>query len=135
MIATLWMSPYPVVFILHMNHYCVFLWRRKKFFFFFLAVPGLKRVMVPPLRRWPNISPTLCQCLVFVGYILVVISTLVRYTSSQHSKTRLVMIDFKPLHRRGGGPRVVVGTAAFHARVRGSIPVERNKICFFFIHV
>ena len=26
------------------------------------------------------------------------------------------------LPRLGGGPRVVVGTAAFHARVRGSVP-------------
>ena len=32
----------------------------------------------------------------------------------------------------GGGPRVVVSTAAFHARVRGSVPglggLKRNKI-------
>ena len=28
---------------------------------------------------------------------------------------------FKPLTHRGGGPRVVVSTAAFHARVRGSV--------------
>ena len=26
------------------------------------------------------------------------------------------------LHQLGGGPRVVVSTAAFHARVRGSVP-------------
>ena len=26
------------------------------------------------------------------------------------------------VHSRGGGPRVVVSTAAFHARVRGSVP-------------
>ena len=26
------------------------------------------------------------------------------------------------LHNSGGGPRVVVSTAAFHARVRGSVP-------------
>ena len=25
-------------------------------------------------------------------------------------------------YQRGGGPRVVVNTAAFHARVRGSVP-------------
>ena len=31
--------------------------------------------------------------------------------------------QFKVLHQpRGGGPRVVVSTAAFHARVRGSVP-------------
>ena len=39
----------------------------------------------------------------------------------------------------GGGPRVVVSTAAFHARVRGSVPglggLKRNKKCFFPIHV
>ena len=29
-------------------------------------------------------------------------------------------IDFR--HQMGGGPRVVVSTAAFHARVRGSVP-------------
>ena len=27
---------------------------------------------------------------------------------------------------KGGGPRVVVSTAAFHARVRGSVPVLRG---------
>ena len=26
------------------------------------------------------------------------------------------------LYKLGGGPRVVVSTAAFHARVRGSVP-------------
>ena len=39
----------------------------------------------------------------------------------------------------GGGPRVVVSTAAFHARVRGfgswSRRFERNKKCFSPIHV
>ena len=37
---------------------------------------------------------------------------------------------------QGGGPRVVVSTAAFHARVRGSAPVlgglkETKKIMYF----
>ena len=36
----------------------------------------------------------------------------------------------------GGGPRVVVSTAAFHARVRGSVPglggLKRNKKMFLF---
>ena len=38
---------------------------------------------------------------------------------------------------QGGGPRVVVSNAAFHAKVRGSVPGlgERNKKCFFPIHV
>ena len=39
----------------------------------------------------------------------------------------------------GGGPRVVVSTAAFHARVRGSVPglggLKKTKKCFFPIHV
>ena len=34
-----------------------------------------------------------------------------------------------------GGPRVVVGTAAFHARVRGSFPGLKETKCFFPIHV
>ena len=38
----------------------------------------------------------------------------------------------------GGGPRVVVSTAAFHARVRGSVPglggLKETKM-FFPIHV
>ena len=48
------------------------------------------------LLRWPSIKPALVQCLVFAGAAFN--STL------------------------GGGPRVVVSTAAFHARVRGSVP-------------
>ena len=39
----------------------------------------------------------------------------------------------------GGGPRVVVNTAAFHARVRFSVPGlggwKKQKKCFFPIHV
>ena len=39
----------------------------------------------------------------------------------------------------GGGPRVVVSTAAFHARVRGSVPglggFKETKKCFFPIEV
>ena len=42
-------------------------------------------------------------------------------------------------HRPGGGPRVVVSTAASNARVTGSVPgsrrFERNENCFFPIHV
>ena len=48
------------------------------------------------LRRWPNIKPPLGQRLVFPG----IVST----------------CDV------GGGHRVVVSTAAFHARFRGSVP-------------
>ena len=37
--------------------------------------------------------------------------------------------NYLSLTKMGGGPRVVVNTAAFHARVRGSVPglFERNK--------
>ena len=49
------------------------------------------------LRRWPNIETALVECPVFAGY--------------------------EPCrHRAGRGPRVVVSTAAFHARARGSVP-------------
>ena len=47
------------------------------------------------LRRWTSIGSTLCVCGL---QITLVIGAL------------------------GGGPRVVVSTAAFHARVRGSVP-------------
>ena len=47
------------------------------------------------LRRRPNIDPTLVQCL---------------------------RVCWTVQFNMGGGPRVVVSTAAFHARVRGSVP-------------
>ena len=34
----------------------------------------------------------------------------------------VVTLVSTPTHHLGGGPRVVVSTAAFHARVRGSVP-------------
>ena len=39
---------------------------------------------------------------------------------------------------RAGGPRIVVETAAFHARVRGSfsgLGDLKDTKCFFFIHL
>ena len=51
------------------------------------------------LRRCPSIQPTLFQRFVPVG----------------------LSCFFSPL-KSGGGPRVVVNTAASHARVRGSVP-------------
>ena len=38
-----------------------------------------------------------------------------------HCCDRLLLISVR-LKKEGGGPRVVVSTAAFHARVRGSFP-------------
>ena len=35
---------------------------------------------------------------------------------------RLYVVEALMLQVQGGGPRVVVSTAAFHARVRGSVP-------------
>ena len=40
---------------------------------------------------------------------------------------RAILMQFRAIPRQfrtmlGGGPRVVVSTAAFHARVRGSVP-------------
>ena len=51
-------------------------------------------MLAHPLRRWTNINSTLGQRPVFAGTGL----------------------------RLSTGPRVVVSTAAFHARVRGSVP-------------
>ena len=38
----------------------------------------------------------------------------------QSKKIKLITTSFS--FREGGGPRVVISTAAFHARVRGSVP-------------
>ena len=57
-------------------------------------------------RRWANVKPT----------------------SSQHFLNVLCLLEYalvtihSPGKPMGGGPRVVVSTAAFHARVRGSVP-------------
>ena len=54
-------------------------------------------------------------------------------------KPRLIYAGLVPYYKMGGGPRVVVSTAAFHARVQGSVPglggVKKTKKCFFPIHV
>ena len=51
----------------------------------------------------------------------------------------VALLRFKYIYlTAGGGPRVVVSTAALHARVRGSVPglggLKETK-CFFPIHV
>ena len=63
-----------------------------------------------------NISPTLGQRLVF----------------TEHRGPNLGLLHIPS----GGGPRVVVSTAAFHARVRGSVPGlgGLKKIKMFFPH-
>ena len=41
-----------------------------------------------------------------------------------HVKYKVLILEMVSyfINRAGGGPRVVVSTAAFHARVRGSVP-------------
>ena len=56
-------------------------------------------ITTKPCTCWWHINSTLAQCVVFA-----------------------VMIAFWSTDQKGGGPRVVVSTAAFHARVRGSVP-------------
>ena len=42
--------------------------------------------------------------------------------SSRLSQDKNVMVVKNLADQKGGGPRVVVSTAAFHARIRGSVP-------------
>ena len=65
--------------------------------------PNVGLVLAQRQRRWPNINPILVQRLVLAGMLLDI-----------YLKILQVLL--------GGGPRVVVSTAAFHARVRGSVP-------------
>ena len=77
------------------------------------------------LRRWPNTKPTLVNALCFWAksavelpnkhgwFIVGTLST----TLAEHQSSNNSLDDWM-----GGGPRVVVSTAAFHARVRGSVP-------------
>ena len=95
------------------------------------------------LRRWPNIEPTLHKCTMFerkssfpanTKHLYNIYTTSVqrlrRWSNivqshpnvlcSQGVGTRMGSTCFEI--PTGGGPRVVVSTAAFHARVRGSVP-------------
>ena len=63
------------------------------------------------------------------------------YCSHSHERD---VVSCMPSFIEGGGPRVVVSTAAFHARVQGSVPglggLKEIKMflpekCFFPIHV
>ena len=66
---SLWMSPYPVLFTLHMNHYCVFLWwnRQVFFYFFFFFSPLFLTSCGSIFRCWPINKPTSNQCRVWCG--------------------------------------------------------------------
>ena len=58
-----------------------------------------------------------------IGHIdksLIKIDLCSQYLSDTHFNTYLFLL--RSFAFRGGGPRVVVSTAAFHARVRGSVP-------------
>ena len=68
------------------------------------------------------------------------VSRLIQFCTSK--VLRKLANQFLTIHvglREGGGSRVVVSTAAFHARVRGLVPglsgLKKNKKCFFPIHV
>ena len=76
------------------------------------------------IRRWPNIAQTLVQCIVLIRYTQWQISFLFigkagRYWCLQWLCTAACTLVRQ---KKGGGPRVVVSTAAFHATVRGSVP-------------
>ena len=79
------------------------------------------------------LAPTLFQCIVFAGYFSCDIKVIECYQVMWCDFSLLCAdiaraIKWKArglrhvLYLTGGGPRVVVSTAAFHARVRGSVP-------------
>ena len=65
-------------------------------------------------RRWHVVGTMYKRLLEVTGQLTCLSTPIIRYNTSmiQHAICRL----------EGGGPRVVVSTAAFHARVRGSVP-------------
>ena len=68
-----------------------------------------------------TISTTLAQRQTNIQYSPV--GKVHNYTVMSNFKTHHYIICFvRPLHSKGGGPRAVFSTAAFHARVRGSFP-------------
>ena len=84
------------------------------------------------LRRRSNIKSTLSQRIVLAGIYYstakrqyLITCELNRYCRlTLHSSVHYILgRSITLLIHRGGGPRVVVSTAAFHARVRGSVPV------------
>ena len=75
-------------------------------------------------RRWANIESALvnASCLQGTGHYQAVHCRYYRHQTGCHVK--LTHAGHARIHERflGGGPRVVVSTAAFHARIRGSVP-------------
>ena len=73
-----------------------------------------------PANCWANVvndGPTLTQQCVHVSCFLFWLIGPTSYSSRQ------CFGYWRRIHfQKGGGPRVVVSTAAFHARVRGSVP-------------
>ena len=79
-------------------------------------LPNISLKLAHRLRRWANVKLTLGECLVLSEMSRDTLGTFRGDTRGRHVTSRV----YNPA--RGGGPRVVVSTAAFHARVRGSVP-------------
>ena len=83
-------------------------------------------------RRWANIVPTSAERLVFVGcnqprlVRSMSMTTLPKIGPLVAALVQLCVIYSCSWSQTGGGPRVVVSTAAFHARVRGLCPSLRG---------
>ena len=79
------------------------------------------------LRRWPAALPTLGMSLISwqCSHSSITLSDLCEDFTLWCSLLRWLqtpVYSFSMFYSPGGGPRVVVSTAAFHARVRGSVP-------------
>ena len=90
------------------------------------------------LRCWASISPALGRHLVFAAWDVILFMLIVhicgcRVYNELHGDVPQLLIPcplspgkgqifYSHLYQLGGGPRVVVSTAAFHARVQGSVP-------------
>ena len=73
-------------------------------------------------RLWANGKPTLAKCPFLLGRVWNhnVIYYLIMWTRVQPDPANTDIVPL--LGQWGGGPRLVVSTAAFHVRVRGSVP-------------
>ena len=95
--------------------------------------PNAVSMLAHRLRRWPNIKTALGECLVFAEespYVFVYWWSFVWQGVQQGTCLASILKPLRSAEQlcldatcgRGGGPRVVVSTTAFHARVRGSVP-------------